>query len=41
MSPLATAHALRALPAERLPVVIAASDPVSRAGLAARSEEHT
>ena len=36
MSPLATAHALRALPAERLPVVIAASDPVSRAGLAAQ-----
>ena len=36
MSPIATAHALRALPAECLPVVIAASDPVTRAGLAAQ-----
>ena len=36
MSPTAAAYALRALPQERLPVVIATADPVSRAGLAAQ-----
>jgi DNA-binding NarL/FixJ family response regulator len=36
MSPTATVHALRPLPVERVPVAIAAADPVSRAGLAAQ-----
>ena len=36
MSPSATVHALRPVPSERLPVAIATSDPVSRAGLAAQ-----
>jgi DNA-binding NarL/FixJ family response regulator len=36
MSPTATVHALRAFAVERLPVAIATSDPVSRAGLAAQ-----
>jgi DNA-binding NarL/FixJ family response regulator len=36
MSPTATAHALRALPTQCLPVAIVTADPVSRAGLAAQ-----
>ncbi len=36
MSPTATVHALRPVAVERLPVAIATSDPVSRAGLAAQ-----
>lgn len=36
MSPGATIHALHPLPVERIPVAIAAADPVSRAGLAAQ-----
>ncbi len=39
MSPTAAAYTLRALPAERLPIVIATADPVSRAGLAAQLQD--
>ena len=40
MSPTATVHALRPVPAERLAVAIATADPVSRAGLAAQLQSH-
>jgi DNA-binding NarL/FixJ family response regulator len=36
MTPLAAVHPLRSLPAERLAVAIATTDPLSRAGLAAQ-----
>ena len=40
MSPTATVHALRPIPAERLAVAIATADPVSRAGLAAQLQSN-